>query len=230
MSSVFITGTGTGVGKTLVGGALSAYLRIFKGLSVGVMKPIETGEDSPSDGLILKKLSGTEDPLSEIVPYKFKKPVSPEVASFEEGRPIDVERLTSIFENLRKRHDCLIVEGAGGLLVPIKEGFFFSDLVRLWKMPVVVVSENKLGTINHTLLTCHFLDSQGIEVLGVILNEKENKPDQSASTNPHILKKYLKVPLLGVFPHISVGFSDPGFDEAIARIFKERIDVSVFGF
>lgn len=226
MRSVFITGTGTGVGKTVVSAALASYLRFFRRLSVGVMKPVETGEDLPSDGEILKKFSGSEDPISEIVPYKFKKPVSPEVASYEEGKSVDISRLTSIFEGLRKKHDFLIVEGAGGILVPIKDGFFFSDLVKLWRIPVLVVSENKLGTINHTLLTCHFLDSQGIEVLGVVLNERERIGDESCKTNPHILRKYLKVPLLGVFPHVSFDLEREGFDETLAQLFNDRMDLS----
>lgn len=224
MKSIFVTGTGTGVGKTIVGGALCAYLSIKKGLDVGVMKPVETGWDfSSSDALILKELSGSSDVLEDIAPYRFSLPCAPEVAAKKEGVEIDLDVLTGIFRKLFFSHDVLVIEGAGGVLVPIKEGFFFSDLAKAWNVPVIIVSENKLGTINHTLLTCHYLISKGIEIIGVILNDKEKERDISSNSNAEILKKYLPAPFLGVFPHISISPGSYAYREHLADLFEKNI-------
>ncbi|MCX7856588.1 MAG: dethiobiotin synthase [Deltaproteobacteria bacterium] len=229
MKSIFVTGTGTGVGKTVVACALSAYFSIRRGLNVGVMKPVETGWDPDfSDGLMLKKASGSEDVIDDIVPYRFRLPAAPEVAATYELREIDLGILTNVYQKLLSRHDLLIVEGAGGILVPIKDGFFFSDLARIWNMYTLVISENKLGTINHTLLTCHYLLSQNIKVLGVILNNKEQNPDPSSESNPSILKKYLPVPLLGVFPSVRLFYEDPSFRESLAEVLEKSIDSGFF--
>ncbi|MCS7280139.1 MAG: dethiobiotin synthase [Desulfobacterota bacterium] len=203
MKAIFVTGTGTGVGKTVVGGALCSYLSLKKGLKVGVMKPVETGWDPKnSDAMTLKVLSGSEDPIEEIVPYRFDLPVAPLVAARSEKKDIDLGVLDEVYKKLLSRHDLVIVESAGGILVPIKEGFFFLDLVKRWNVPVLVVSENRLGTINHTLLTCHYLILKNVPVLGVILNNKEEELDISAQSNASVLEEFLPVPFLGSFPYL----------------------------
>ncbi len=229
MKALFVTGTGTGVGKTLVGGALCAYLSLKRGIDVGVMKPIETGwNPSNSDGLTLKELSGSNDSIDEIVPYRFYQPLAPEVAAQKENVEVSIEKLDLIYRKLLNSHDFLVIEGAGGILVPLKEGFFFSDLVKMWNTPVLVVSENRLGTINCTLLTCHFLFSQGIQVIGVILNEKEKRPDDSCDSNPTILKKYLPVPVLGIFPNVEKPVLSPSLRKNLSDLFEENIKLPPF--
>lgn len=231
MRSVFITGTGTGVGKTVVGGALCAYLSLKKGLDVAVMKPVETGWDpASSDAITLIQLSGSKEKMEDVVPYKFVQPVAPEVAARHENREVKIETLDLVYRKLLSTHDVVVVEGAGGILVPIREGFFFSDLIKLWKIPVIVVSENRLGTINHTLLTCHYLLSEGIEIVGVILNTKEETLDFSSDSNSAVLKKYLPIPLLGVFPHVGISMGDSSFRESLAEIFENNIDLSYLPF
>lgn len=232
MKSIFVTGTDTGVGKTAVSSALAAYLSLRKGLDVGVMKPFESGIETTDDrGLddtwTLKEAAGSADAVNEINPYLFKAPLAPEAAASLEETVIDIDLVTSVYRKLGDRHDVVVVEGAGGLLVPITEGFFYADLVRSWETPVVVVSRLTLGTINHTLLTCGHLKSIGAKVLGVILNDTEGENDIASQTNPGMLEKYLDVPLLGIFPHTPALFAKGVDREQLASLFEKHIDCSV---
>ncbi|MGD0230667.1 MAG: dethiobiotin synthase [Syntrophorhabdales bacterium] len=208
MTTFFVTGTDTGIGKTKVTSALCAYFSLKKGLDVGVMKPLESGlglnrkDALPYDAIALKEASGSQDDLSLINPYAFDAPVAPETAAKMEHVQIDLENLDMIYERLKAAHDMLFVEGAGGVLVPIKKGFFFSDLMKRWKTTALVVSRLGLGTINHTLLTCRFLKSEHIPVAGVILSDIDGKHDLATKTNREMLARYLDVPLLGVYPHL----------------------------
>ncbi|MDD3844906.1 MAG: dethiobiotin synthase [Syntrophorhabdaceae bacterium] len=229
MKSIFVTGTDTGVGKTVISSGIAAYLSTRKGLDVGVMKPFEsgietTGERDCGDTWTLKKASGSQDAISEINPYLFKAPLAPEAAASLEKAVIDMNFVTSAYNALAAHHDVVIVEGAGGLLVPITEGFFYADLIRSWNTPVIVVSRLTLGTINHTLLTCAHLKSIGVKVLGVILNDQQGENDVASQTNPGMLEKYLDVPLLGVFPYTPNLFEKGVDRERLAGLFEKHIN------
>jgi dethiobiotin synthetase len=233
MKSLFVTGTDTGVGKTTVSVGLASFLSLKKGMDVGVMKPFESGlskrdKDSlPWDAICLKEGSGSADDLDIISPYTFEAPLAPEVASQLEHVQIDMNMVDRMYEKLRTSHELLIIEGAGGVLVPITKDFFYVDLIRRWKAPTLIVSRLGLGTINHTLLTNHYLQSQGISVVGVILNDTEGLEGLAARTNPDILKRYLGVPVFGVFPHVE-GLLREGIDrEKIAATFAEHIDTDL---
>ncbi|MGH7929640.1 MAG: dethiobiotin synthase, partial [Candidatus Binatia bacterium] len=121
---VFITGTDTGVGKTFFACALAAYLKDL-GYKIGVMKPAETGCDAgdgkiaPLDALALKEASGCDLPLEKICPYQFREPLAPSVAAEREGRQIDINRLMDAYHEISSAHDITLVEGAGGLMVPL---------------------------------------------------------------------------------------------------------------
>lgn len=187
--------------------AVAAYCSLKKRLDVGVMKPFEAGLNLygkdllPLDAISLKEASGSKDDLSLINPYAFETPVAPQTAAELEHIHIDLENLDRIYQRLAGAHDVLFAEGAGGILVPIKQGFFFSDLMKRWKTSAIVVSRLGLGTINHTLLTCRFLEDQGIPIAGVILNDIDGKRDAATRTNREVLSRYLDVPLLGVYPY-----------------------------
>ncbi|MBI5198532.1 MAG: dethiobiotin synthase [Nitrospirae bacterium] len=205
---IFITGTDTGVGKTVIAGALAIALK-DRGYSVGVMKPVETGCKKsgkrliPSDAIFLKKASRSRDSLDLINPYRFKTPLAPAVASELEGVRIDISRILKAYHTLNKKHDIVIVEGAGGILVPVYKDYLFIDLIRDLTIPVVVVARPGLGTINHTLLTIRCAQEYGIPVIGFILNySKDLKPDPSENTNPLVIKRLSNVPLIGIFPFI----------------------------
>ena len=153
----FVTGTDTGVGKTLVAAALARRLRA-EGIRAGAMKPIETGcelvdgELRPSDGLFLRSACEMTEDLSSIVPFRFEAPVAPLVASDREGRPVDVQVILKEFERLASAYDTLLVEGVGGILIPITQDYFVVDLAKELGLPLIVVATPFLGTINHTLL------------------------------------------------------------------------------
>jgi dethiobiotin synthetase len=208
MRAFLVTGTDTGVGKTTVTRALAAYFSLRKRLNVGVMKPFETGVSPEaggrlsSDAAALKEAAGVDDDLSLINPYAFLEPLAPYAAAKLEHRRVNLKQLDRAFERLLNRHEMLLVEGAGGILVPIRSNFFFTDLMKRWHTPALVVSRLGLGTINHTLLTCRYLMKAGISVVGVILNDTDGKPDRAARSNPGILRRHLDVPLLGVCPYI----------------------------
>jgi dethiobiotin synthetase len=233
MKSIFITGTDTGVGKTAVACSLAAYLSLKEGRDVGVMKPFESGsaasvEEMTGDAWALKAASGSPDEIRDINPYNFKAPLAPEPAAMREMADIDIGRVMAAYRKLRDRHDVLIVEGAGGILVPIKNGYFYSNLIADMGAPVVVVSRLTLGTINHTLLSCHYLRSIGVQVSGVILNDMAGEKDIASETNPAMLEKYLEVPLLGIFPHVPDLFARGIDRERLALIFEENIKCDIF--
>jgi len=229
----FITGTDTGVGKTHVSAALSAFLSLRKNMDVGVMKPFESGlakrdKDSlPWDAICLKEASGSSDDLDMISPYTFDAPLAPEVAAALQNVTIDLELVDKIYDNIIQNHDIVIVEGAGGVLVPIKKDFFYIDLIKRWDVPVLVISRLGLGTINHTLLTCGLLQAKKVKIIGVILNNIEGLSDLAAKTNPEILKKYLNVPILGIFPH-KEGLLKGSLDrELLADIFSKNVNTDI---
>jgi len=177
------------------------------------MKPFETGCKKVRrriylhDALFLKEASGSIDSLDMICPYAFREPLAPEPASAFDRVRINLTQLDRIYGEIDRRHDIVLVEGAGGILVPIKNKFFYVDLIERWKIPVLIVARLGLGTINHTLLTTHYLHSRGVKVLGVILNDTDGVKTRATLTNPQLLKKYLPVPVLGIFPYIQ-GFRE----------------------
>ena len=230
MMPVFITGTDTGVGKTTVTSSLSAFLSLRKKMNVGVMKPFESGLSKrdkdllPWDAICLREASGSNDDLDDISPYAFEAPLAPEVAANMEHIQIDMDIVDRIYHKIMKKHDVVIIEGAGGVLVPIKKDFFYVDLIKKWEAPTIIISRLGLGTINHTLLTNNFLQSKGVKVLGVILNDNDGTGDLAAQTNPEVLKRYLNVPILGIFPYVQ-GLLKEGMDrESLAGIFEKNID------
>lgn len=199
---IFVTGTDTGVGKTLITCALAKTLK-DRGVDIGVMKPFQTG-DSMDSYLLMKSVQVNND-IRLVNPYFFSKPLAPFVAARVEGREIEMNLVKESFEEMLSRHNFLIVEGAGGLLVPIKDNFFMSDLIKFLNLPILVIARLTLGTINHTLLTVSQAKSLQIKVLGVILNDAVGaEEDESAKTNPQILSEFLgpEVPILGIVPFL----------------------------
>lgn len=234
MKAFFVTGTDTGVGKTVVTSAIAAYCSLRKHLDVGVMKPFESGlpvragDLSRGDALLLKEASGSPDALSVIRPYAFEAPLAPEAASERAHVEIDIAVVDAVYRRLAQSHHVLLVEGAGGILVPIRRDFFFIDLVKGWKIPVVIVSRLGLGAINHTLLTCRYLLHEGVAVAGVVLNDTDGKADQAKGHNAEMLSRYLDAPLLGVFPHHG-GMAGAHPDrELLARLAGQYLDMKPF--
>ena len=212
---IFITGTDTGIGKTIVSAVLIRSL-IKKGLNVGSMKPMETGcrwtEDRkdliPSDGMFLKEVAEMDDPIDIVTPIRFELPLAPLVASDIEKRGIDLSKVFEAYNILSNKYDFMIVEGVGGLMVPIKRLsnkriYYVSDLIRDLKLPAIVVARPSLGTINHTILTINQAFRDGIDVKAVVINY--NNPYENTiaeKTNPEVLKELIPVPIIGIIPYM----------------------------
>lgn len=218
---VLITGTDTGIGKTVVAAGLAGALR-RRGLSVAPFKPAETGCATeagtsrliPADAELLRRACATEAPLDTICPYRFVPPVAPWVAAEQAGIAIDPVRLEQRYNELAASHDVVLVETAGGVLVPLSGGFHFGDLARLLQLPVLVVVGSKLGAINHARLTLEFVVTAGLETIACVLNHPFEETSEATATNDATLRRLTAVPLF-VIPHRSNDIEprdDPVFD------------------
>lgn|SRR5574341_360454 len=209
---IFITGTDTGVGKTYVACGIAAALRSC-GVDVGVMKPAESGCRMkngglvPADSLRLMKAADVEDSLSLVNPYRFRKPLAPAIAAELEGRDVNKERIMKAFAALSRRHDFMLVEGAGGIMVPLSKNALFLDLAGSLRLPVLIVARPGLGTINHTLLTVEALRSRGVPIAGIVMNHStETKPGLPEKTNPAVVERLSGVGITAVIPYGSREF------------------------
>lgn len=197
--SLFITGTDTDVGKTFVSALLVRALRAA-GIDAVGMKPICCGDRI--DAELLHEASEGAAELGEINPVWLRTPAAPYTAAMVEERTIDLALIRESFAKLRARHEVVIVEGAGGWLVPITADFFVADLAVEFALPVVVVAANKLGALNHTLLTVDSIAARGATCAGVIFNNTSDAaPDTATATNAGVLESILKVPMLAEIAH-----------------------------
>ncbi|MDY6968473.1 MAG: dethiobiotin synthase [Spirochaetota bacterium] len=204
---IFITGTDTEVGKTVVAAGLAAALS-SKGIDIGVMKPVASGAVMGDNGLISEDVQflvnsiDSKDELNLINPVTLELPLAPLIASRLKGLDIDVNIIIEAFEKLCQRHDFLIVEGIGGILVPIKKNYYVVDMIKDMNIPIIVVARPQLGTLNHTLLTIEQARYKGLEVRGFIINNyDEENAGFADKTNPQLLMELSNIPLLGVLPH-----------------------------
>jgi len=194
-TSLFVTATDTGVGKTVVAGAIAYALRGM-GVDVGVMKPAESGCKAaagrlvPADATFLKRVSGSDDPVELICPYRFAEPLAPAVAAKRAGIEIEIGLIRERFQYIASRHGSTIVEGAGGLMTPLSGGYLYLDLAADLGLPVVIVAPAGLGAINHTLLTYNAVRSRGLEVHAIILNRRRPGAQGLAElTNPDVIRE-----------------------------------------
>ena len=205
---LFITGTDTGVGKTVVTAAILAYLQ-HQGKKAGVMKPIETGVDSEcsspanSDALFLMECGGIEDDLSEVCPIRLKPVASPFQAALIENRTLQPESILSSYRKLSEKYDGMLVEGIGGVRVPITRDYGVVDLMRDLGLPAVVVARTQLGTLNHTLMTLDTLKQNGIPVKGIVFNQTgPETPDAIEQDQLRLIEELSGAQVLGEFPYI----------------------------
>ena len=205
MKGLFITGTDTGVGKTFVAAAIALALK-QKGIDVGVMKPFQSGDDD--DAAILTKAAGVDDEMSLIVPYRFKEPVAPALAAHLQSVEINIEKIVESYSILSSRHDVIIVEGAGGIMVPIidsgSSNYLVSDLIAKLNLPTIIVAKASLGTINHTCLTIEHAKSKNIDVAGVIINGYPDKPSLAETHNPKMIESLSSKPIISLMPYFDL--------------------------
>jgi dethiobiotin synthetase len=206
MNGFFITGTDTGVGKTVVTACLAT---LFKNQGVGVMKPIETGVDpkcssaANSDAKFLMEVSGTTDTEEEVCPYRLKVPASPYQASQIAGTPIQPATILEQFKILQSRHNMMLVEGIGGLLVPITARYNVADLALEIGLPLIIVSRIRVGSLNHTLLTINAARQHGLKIKGIILNKQESGDlDEVEKQQKTLIEELSDTPILGTCLYI----------------------------
>ena len=191
----FITGTDTGVGKTFVTAALLAALRA-RGTDAVAMKPVQTGANrgrSPDLDFCAKASAWKipADEFDDLCPYRFAMPASPHLAAKKAKRKIKPQKIIAAFRRLQKNHEAVLVEGAGGLLVPLGEDFDQRDLMQAMKLPVIVVARPGLGTLNHTRLTVEALQARRIIIACVVLSHESASADAIRSDNERFLKQKL---------------------------------------
>ncbi len=196
---IFITGTGTEIGKTVIAGGLAASLK-QSGMNVGVMKPIGTGDTA--DAQFLKYAAQVDDELSVINPIYLRHPLAPSVAARIENREIDLSCIETAFAALQQRYDFVIVEGVGGIAVPIRDDFLVVHLIHTLQLPVLIVAEAGLGTLNHTLLTVALARQFNLQVVGIVLNRRSSETAGIAeATNPVEIEKLTGIPVIGTVPY-----------------------------
>lgn len=199
-----VTGTDTGVGKTVVAAALTAAL-VRRGRRVGVLKPVETGveDGDPPDAAILRRAAGEHDTLSDVCPFTFAEPLAPLIAAERARRPIGLPALDAAFERIASGRDVAIVEGAGGLLVPIADGVTYDTLFLRWRLDAVIVAANRLGVLNHAALTVRAAEAAGIRVAGIVLNTMTEEPlGLAEATNETALRRLLPRRPVVAFPFV----------------------------
>jgi dethiobiotin synthetase len=208
-----VTATDTGVGKTVVTGGIAAALG-RKGVDVGVMKPFATGARRvggrlvSDDALFLQRAAGVEDALDLINPVCLRPPLAPSIAARLAKKHLNLVETLAAWRTLKARHSTMIVEGVGGLLVPLFTGFTVAHLARRLGLPLIIVTRPGLGTINHTALTVHVARSFGLRIAGLVINHAaKTRPGLAERTNPAALEAETRLPILATIPYLG---SDPG--------------------
>lgn len=191
--NLFLTGTDTNVGKSYVAALLVRALRAAGRDCVG-LKPICCGERE--DATLLHAAADGAITLNDVNPVWLRAPAAPYTASLIENRAIDMDLIRESFARARATHESLIVEGAGGWLVPIVRDYFVADLAAEFGLPVAIVVANRLGALNHALLTVAAVRARGLECAGLILNHPTAEEDIATTTNRGILEEFAGVPIL----------------------------------
>jgi dethiobiotin synthetase len=226
MRGVFVIGTDTGVGKTVFAAGLAWALRRRK-IDVGVMKPFATASrhfsksHKSADVAMLAEAAAVDESDSILNPSFYKIPASPLMASELSGRaPPDVEDALQSFQKLLALHAFVIVEGIGGIMVPLTERHYLADFIELTGLPVIIVARPSLGTLNHTMLTVGASRSSGLPIAGIVINMMPKNPSRVEKNTSSMLAKLTGVPILGTIPRLS----KPGYVSA-GKAIEKAIDL-----
>ena len=222
---LFVTGTGTEVGKTVVTAALARRARRLE-LDCIALKPVQTGARRMGDGWILPDCDvyraagqAMTGPVHEEFAYVFEPACSPHLAAEMAGRTIDLDPIVRFVETFRDRHDCVLVEGVGGIAVPLNEKQTVLDLMKALALPVLLVADNRLGGLNHALLSIEAIRAAGLDVSGVILTNTTPVTDENRfirEDNRRTIERFGGVAVLTEIDHIA-GF-DPNNEDHWRRI------------
>jgi dethiobiotin synthetase len=222
---IFITATGTQIGKTVITAGLALALREL-GYNVGVMKPVQSGhrlDDPASDGMRLKCWTGVDDAIEAIVTYSFPEPMAPQLAAEMAGVTIDCVRILQQLERLQAKYDIVLVEGAGGLMVPLSAQQSIADLAQAIGWPLLIVAHPFLGTVNHTVLTTFVARQYELHPLAILFNGcKETEQDPSIPHNRRLIEQMTGLPVLGSLPWLG----DRWTAERLKQMMQEEMDLS----
>ena len=222
MKSIFITGTDTDVGKTYITAGLAVALRKMD-VDVGVMKPFAAGTTQKKgykseDVEILTKAAQTSDPESLVNPQFFPIPASPYTAWKNLKTKPKVSTILSSFKKLSKLHEMILVEGMGGIMTPILKNYYVTNLIKEMKIPAVIVTRSKVGTVNHTIMTIQMCQKYKIPIKGIIINDFDD--GYPVNNLKRDLESLTGVKVLGSIPFIK-----DMSNASLNRIFKKNIDM-----
>lgn len=226
--AIFIAGTDTGVGKTLIAGGLAAAFS-RRGLKIGVMKPAESGcpqKDGralPQDALYLKTMAQSQDDLSLICPYALTLPLAPASAAAAEGITIDPQKIEDCFRTLEAKHELVILEGVGGLMVPLADGLLSNDLIKRFNLPVLLVIGSRLGAISAALTTMEAAKQLGIKVIGAVINDLSTN-EKVLESNRTLLRRHFSAPLFGEIP-FNLVIPQLNHPELLADLMEKNLDL-----
>ena len=223
MKSYFITGTDTDVGKTYVAAGLIAAIQ-KTGINVGIMKPFAAGTQEKigyksKDVQILAEAAHVKDDENLVNPYFFPIPASPYTVTQNLGIQVDVSIAINCFKKLKTIHDVLFVEGMGGVMTPILDDYFITNLIKDMNLETIVVCSSRIGTVNHTIMTCKICQNFGIKIRGIIINnlDKQGYPINELKRD---LESLTGIPVIGSIPFIQ----DFTIDK-ISEIVSKEIDI-----
>jgi len=208
MTSFFVCGTDTGVGKTIVTGLLARTL-LDEGYSVITQKWVQTGSKGfPQDIAMHLKLMGKNKDyvkglMNLVCPYIFKFPASPHLSAKLEKKKIGIKKIKEAYKELCGMFDVVIVEGVGGALVPLDEKTLLLDVVKDLKIPVILVVGNKLGAINHALLTVEAIKNRGLKIAGIVFNETDKSDKKIKRGNIDMIIKHLDSKEAAILPYLT---------------------------
>ncbi|MGB9813916.1 MAG: dethiobiotin synthase [Thermovenabulum sp.] len=229
----FITGTDTGVGKTVVTAGLAGVFR-HHGIDAVAIKPVQTGatvrngELVPEDAFFYRLAAGLPQPLDQLNLYRFVPALSPHLAAKLCGEKIEPEKVVDFCRRTLLQHQLTFIEGAGGLCVPLSgPDFTVADLAQELSLPLIVVARIGLGTINHTVLTVTYAKSLGLEVAGIVFNGlKQQELGPTERDNPEVIARMTGVPVLGILPHLSGVSVEKGAAEGLVEAVEESVSWS----
>ncbi|MBW5378721.1 dethiobiotin synthase [Brachyspira pilosicoli] len=214
--AIFITATGTDIGKTYVSGLIAKHIK-DKGLNIGYYKAALSGSNDikDSDAWYVKQQADLLDSYDEMVSYTYKHAYSPHLAAQIEGNPPDIKIIKNAYKDISKKHDYMIVEGSGGIICPIRydsnQKIFLEDIIKELNIPSLIIADAGLGTINSTVLTIEYMRSKNLKINGVILNrfEMANKMHED---NKKMIEEMTGVKIIGVVI------------DGILKLYKENIE------
>lgn len=223
---VFVTGTDTDIGKTVVTAGLAAVMQSL-GYKAGVYKPFQSGAEEKNGFLISPDLSYVKKLdfyVETLCTYLLKAPTAPSIAAEIDNVNINLSTVQREFQTLKQSCEVVLVEGAGGLMVPVKKDKLMLDVAKMLDIPIIIVARPDLGTINHTLLTINQAKASGLDIAGVIINRYPQGTDDIAiKTAPRLIEEYSDVNILGIIPEI------PDFENikpgALINIFVNSVDI-----